>query len=160
MRDRIPAMRYFIRTRPTGFPSWNFVSFVVVRLSFDVNRSRHPVESHHARRHPVPRPAQDLRRQSSKPCADLNLEIQTGECFGLLGPNGAGKTTTIEILEGLLEPTSGEVSILGHSLARKRTRNARVAGHLAAGDAPVGKTHRARDHRTVRQLLPPAAFVR
>jgi ABC-2 type transport system ATP-binding protein len=43
----------------------------------------------------------------------LNLEIQTGECFGLLGPNGAGKTTTIEILEGLLAPTSGEVSILG-----------------------------------------------
>src|SRR5438552_16407541 len=45
----------------------------------------------------------------------LNLEIETGECFGLLGPNGAGKTTTIEILEGLLAPTSGEVSILGHS---------------------------------------------
>ena len=45
----------------------------------------------------------------------LNLEIQVGECFGLLGPNGAGKTTTIEILEGLLAPTSGEVSILGHS---------------------------------------------
>jgi ABC-2 type transport system ATP-binding protein len=45
----------------------------------------------------------------------INLEIHTGECFGLLGPNGAGKTTTIEILEGLLEPTSGEVSILGHS---------------------------------------------
>ena len=45
----------------------------------------------------------------------LNLEIQVGECFGLLGPNGAGKTTTIEILEGLLQPTSGEVSILGHS---------------------------------------------
>lgn len=45
----------------------------------------------------------------------LNLEIQAGECFGLLGPNGAGKTTTIEILEGLLEPTSGDVTILGHS---------------------------------------------
>src|SRR6202165_4453017 len=43
----------------------------------------------------------------------LNLEIQTGECFGLLGPNGAGKTTTIEILEGLLAPTSGQVTILG-----------------------------------------------
>src|SRR3984957_15065405 len=43
----------------------------------------------------------------------LNLEIQTGECFGLLGPNGAGKTTTIEILEGLLEPTAGEVEGLG-----------------------------------------------
>ena len=45
----------------------------------------------------------------------LNLQIETGECFGLLGPNGAGKTTTIEILEGLLEPTSGEVLIFGHS---------------------------------------------
>jgi ABC-2 type transport system ATP-binding protein len=45
----------------------------------------------------------------------LNLEIQGGECFGLLGPNGAGKTTTIEILEGLLDPTSGEVMILGHT---------------------------------------------
>ena len=45
----------------------------------------------------------------------LNLEIQAGECFGLLGPNGAGKTTTIEILEGLLNPTSGEVTILGQT---------------------------------------------
>jgi ABC-type Fe3+/spermidine/putrescine transport system ATPase subunit len=45
----------------------------------------------------------------------LNLEIHAGECFGLLGPNGAGKTTTIEILEGLLQPTSGNVTILGHT---------------------------------------------
>src|SRR5207245_2844575 len=48
----------------------------------------------------------------------LSLDIDTGECFGLLGPNGAGKTTTIEILEGLLPPTSGEVAILGHSWER------------------------------------------
>ena len=45
----------------------------------------------------------------------LSLAIEPGECFGLLGPNGAGKTTTIEILEGLLEPTSGQVTILGHT---------------------------------------------
>jgi ABC-2 type transport system ATP-binding protein len=43
----------------------------------------------------------------------LDLQILQGECFGLLGPNGAGKTTTIEILEGLLPATSGEVEILG-----------------------------------------------
>ncbi|MBM3996721.1 MAG: ABC transporter ATP-binding protein [Planctomycetes bacterium] len=43
----------------------------------------------------------------------LDLEIARGECFGLLGPNGAGKTTTIEILEGLLDATSGDVEILG-----------------------------------------------
>jgi ABC-2 type transport system ATP-binding protein len=45
----------------------------------------------------------------------LSLRIEAGECFGLLGPNGAGKTTTIEILEGLLQPTSGEVRIFGHT---------------------------------------------
>src|SRR5580704_9986641 len=45
----------------------------------------------------------------------LSLEIEAGECFGLLGPNGAGKTSTIEILEGLLAPTSGEVTILGRT---------------------------------------------
>jgi len=47
--------------------------------------------------------------------AGLSLRIEAGECFGLLGPNGAGKTTTIEILEGLLQPTSGEVRIFGQS---------------------------------------------
>src|SRR5580698_9911903 len=54
----------------------------------------------------------------------LNLRIEGGECFGLLGPNGAGKTTTIEILEGLLDPTSGEVTILGHTW-RKNQREVR-----------------------------------
>jgi ABC-2 type transport system ATP-binding protein len=43
----------------------------------------------------------------------LDLQIERGECFGLLGPNGAGKTTTIEIIEGLLPPTSGDVEVLG-----------------------------------------------
>src|SRR5690349_21697832 len=42
-----------------------------------------------------------------------DLEIERGECFGLLGPNGAGKTTTIEIIEGLLPPTYGDVEVLG-----------------------------------------------
>src|SRR6476661_4113220 len=45
----------------------------------------------------------------------LDLEVRAGECFGLLGPNGAGKTTTVEILEGLLVPTSGEVELLGRT---------------------------------------------
>jgi len=47
----------------------------------------------------------------------LDLEVRPGECFGLLGPNGAGKTTTIEICEGLLEATSGEVEVLGRRWA-------------------------------------------
>lgn len=43
----------------------------------------------------------------------LDMEVRAGECFGLLGPNGAGKTTTVEICEGLTEPDSGEVEVLG-----------------------------------------------
>lgn len=43
----------------------------------------------------------------------IDLQIQQGICFGLLGPNGAGKTTTIEIIEGIHQATSGQVSILG-----------------------------------------------
>jgi ABC-2 type transport system ATP-binding protein len=43
----------------------------------------------------------------------IELHVHAGECFGLLGPNGAGKTTTIEICEGLTEPDSGDVEVLG-----------------------------------------------
>jgi ABC-2 type transport system ATP-binding protein len=39
----------------------------------------------------------------------IHLSIERGICFGLLGPNGAGKTTTIEVIEGLLEPTAGDI---------------------------------------------------
>jgi len=43
----------------------------------------------------------------------LDLEVGAGECFGILGPNGAGKTTTVEILEGILAASSGDVEVLG-----------------------------------------------
>jgi ABC-2 type transport system ATP-binding protein len=48
----------------------------------------------------------------------ISFDIPVGECFGLLGPNGAGKTTTVEILEGLLAPTSGDVVLLGRRWGR------------------------------------------
>jgi ABC-2 type transport system ATP-binding protein len=44
---------------------------------------------------------------------DLSLEVPSGIIFGFLGPNGAGKTTTINLLLGLLEPTSGRAEVLG-----------------------------------------------
>lgn len=43
----------------------------------------------------------------------VTFEVSEGEFFGILGPNGAGKTTTLEIIEGLRQPDSGEVSVLG-----------------------------------------------
>ena len=46
---------------------------------------------------------------------DVSFTVDKGEIFGLLGPNGAGKTTTVEILEGLLPATSGEVELLGRT---------------------------------------------
>lgn len=44
---------------------------------------------------------------------DLDLRIQSGECFGFVGPNGSGKTTTIRLLMDLVRPTRGEASIFG-----------------------------------------------
>jgi ABC-2 type transport system ATP-binding protein len=44
----------------------------------------------------------------------IDLQIQQGEFFGLLGPNGAGKSTLISLLAGLLKPTQGNISIMGH----------------------------------------------
>lgn len=46
----------------------------------------------------------------------LSLSIESGEFFGLLGPNGAGKTTLISIIAGLIKPSSGHVSVMGHDV--------------------------------------------
>jgi ABC-2 type transport system ATP-binding protein len=43
----------------------------------------------------------------------IDLEVHAGECFGVLGPNGAGKTSTIEMIEGLLPVTSGQIEVFG-----------------------------------------------
>jgi len=48
----------------------------------------------------------------------INLTVDRGELFGLLGPNGAGKTTTLRMLAGILEPTSGTVTIGGVNLQK------------------------------------------
>jgi len=55
--------------------------------------------------------AVDVTKQYGKLLAldHLNLAVPRGICFGLLGPNGAGKTTLIEIIEDIIEPTSGQV---------------------------------------------------
>lgn len=47
---------------------------------------------------------------------DLNLKVKKGELYAFLGPNGSGKSTTIKMLIGLLEPSSGGVSMFGQSL--------------------------------------------
>lgn len=47
---------------------------------------------------------------------NISFDVNEGEVFGFLGPNGAGKTTTIRMLVGLITPTKGNVSIVGHNV--------------------------------------------
>jgi ABC-2 type transport system ATP-binding protein len=49
----------------------------------------------------------------------VSFTIAPGEVVGFLGPNGAGKTTTLKMLSGLLYPTSGDISVIGHVPSRR-----------------------------------------
>ena len=53
---------------------------------------------------------------------EISFAVRRGEVFGILGPNGAGKTTTLECIEGLQDPTAGEVSVLGLDPQREGRR--------------------------------------
>ncbi len=59
---------------------------------------------------------------------NISLKVVRGELFGLLGPNGAGKTTTVNILCGLLKPTSGFVSVGGYDVQRENVEVKRLIG--------------------------------
>jgi ABC-2 type transport system ATP-binding protein len=63
---------------------------------------------------------------------DVSFAVKRGDIFGYLGPNGAGKTTTIRILLGLLQPTSGEATILGDDVSRDEAR--RKVGFVLESD--------------------------
>jgi ABC-2 type transport system ATP-binding protein len=71
----------------------------------------------------------------------LDLSVDGGEVVGFLGPNGAGKSTTLRMLLGLLRPTSGEASILGHPAgsAYARERTAYVSGDVSLWPQLTGR---------------------
>ena len=73
----------------------------------------------------------------------LSFSVREGTCFGLLGPNGAGKTTTIEIMEGILAPTSGTVRYRGAPLGERFRAEAGILFQKTA----------LQDFLTVRQTL-------
>jgi ABC-2 type transport system ATP-binding protein len=73
----------------------------------------------------------------------VSLAVPEGICFGLLGPNGAGKTTTIEIMEGILGATSGEVRFRGEPLGQRFKEEAGILFQKTA----------LQDFLTVRQSL-------
>src|SRR5690348_12696598 len=66
----------------------------------------------------------------------ISFQVARNEIVGLLGPNGAGKTTTINMVLGVLEPTSGAIAVAGIDLARNRSR-ALSRTNFAAVYAPL-----------------------
>jgi len=79
-----------------------------------------------------------LRRLYGKTVAvdGVSFEVERGEIVGLLGPNGAGKTTTINMILGVLEPTSGTIRIEGADIVTGRAR-ALERTNFAAVYAPL-----------------------
>jgi ABC-2 type transport system ATP-binding protein len=68
---------------------------------------------------------------------DLSFQIGSGELVGLIGPNGAGKTTTMKMLAGVLQPSAGELSVLGYTPGR-RERDFLRSIALLRGSQPIG----------------------
>ncbi len=66
---------------------------------------------------------------------DMALEVPTGGVYGFLGPNGSGKTTTIRMLLGLVRPTTGQVTLLGHQMPREAHLALPRVGALVEGPA-------------------------
>ncbi|MDN5688292.1 MAG: ATP-binding cassette domain-containing protein [Brachybacterium sp.] len=85
---------------------------------------------------------------------NLNLRIPTGSVYGFLGPNGAGKSTTMKIMLSLIQPTSGDVQIMGRPMTRG-TRRELLGGIGSLIEAPPGYAHLtgAENMRLVQRML-------
>lgn len=66
---------------------------------------------------------------------DITFRVAPGEVFGFVGHNGAGKTTTIQMLLGLVRPTSGTAAVLGHDIVADSLAVRRLCGFLPASYA-------------------------
>ena len=63
-----------------------------------------------------------FRRKKVEALRGVSFEVERGHIFGFVGPNGAGKTTTIRTLMGLIRPTGGSATILGHPIPSRAAR--------------------------------------
>ena len=77
---------------------------------------------------------------------DLTLQIADGEIVGIIGHNGAGKSTALKMIAGLIEPTSGALTVMGRDIQKEGVKIKRQIGYLAE-DSPLY------DNMTARQYL-------
>ena len=96
---------------------------------------------------------------------DLSFDVSSGEILGLIGPNGSGKSTTVNVLAGLIAPTSGSILLAGAPI-EKRTESERVSKGLTRTfqTARVFPEFTVRRHvtmgcHTIRQINPFASIV-
>ncbi len=61
---------------------------------------------------------------------NLNLHVAVGEIYGFIGPNGAGKTTTIRMMGGIIEPTSGDITINGIDMKKDPVAAKKIIGFV------------------------------
>ena len=89
----------------------------------------------------------------------IDFNIAEGELIGYIGPNGSGKSTTIKVLTGILQPTSGYVSVCGINPSKERIQNALNIGAVFGQktqlwwDLPVIETFELLKHRTAASLV-------
>ena len=83
----------------------------------------------------------------------IDFEVGRGEVFALIGPNGAGKTTTLRMVATILRPTSGEITVAGHSAVRDPGRVRELISYLPE-EAGAYKNLKAMDYlRFVAELF-------
>jgi ABC-2 type transport system ATP-binding protein len=76
---------------------------------------------------------------------NLSLQIDEGEIVGIIGHNGAGKSTTLKMIAGLVEPTSGDILVMGRSIKKDSTRVKQYIGYLPE-ESPLYENMTARQY--------------
>ncbi len=75
----------------------------------------------------------------------LDFHVDDGEIVGIIGHNGAGKSTILKMISGLVTPTSGEVTVMGHNMLKDSTAAKRVLGYLPE-ESPLYENMTAREY--------------
>ena len=76
---------------------------------------------------------------------DLSLQVNDGEILGIIGHNGAGKSTTLKMIVGLLAPTTGTVTVMGHDMERDAVAAKQTIGYLPE-ESPLYDNMTAREY--------------